>query len=120
MHGTMNVKFVLLNLWALYGVVFKTLWRDAGDKQPVRCHVSVGFLFWNVLTLSSRRAKRETHRTLVFYVNVSHALLVTALGMSIWIQLRLRKVNTHNENILYPADGWSFCHENTTEKWGFI
>jgi len=45
MHGTMNVKFVLLNLWALYGVVFKTLWRDAGDKQPVRCHVSVGFLF---------------------------------------------------------------------------
>jgi hypothetical protein len=43
MHGTMNVKFKLLNLWALYGVVSNTSWRDAGDKQRVRWHVSLGF-----------------------------------------------------------------------------
>lgn len=98
-------------------MVFVHSWRNADDKQPVRWHMSVGFLFWDFFfALSSWHANRETHKTSVRYVNFSHALLVTALGMSIWIELWLRNVNTHNKNILYPADGSRFCHENTTEN----
>ena len=79
-------------------------WRDPGNMLPVRLHGAVGFLFRNVfffLMLSSRHANRETHKTLVCYLNIFSLLACNIF----WKQLILRNVNTHNENILYPTDG---------------